>query len=311
MVRITVNKKGFDAFDKDLNPVEGAYVQIQRRNDDEGVKTNLPNLPVDMTGALTRIVKPLIDLNASLDIDVYGLENFDLIFSAGPMFNAIRDVVDDEVSSIRSENFIKMSREGKFAESRLPHGHRLNERKTYSVFADVSRGGQVEYRYSGTEKEARQFAESLNKRTFKGYQIVDPDGRMLKESKLPSLSQIGRKPQVTRSNIDLSNYRAKFIETGFEPVDEIVDELGFEQGMEYDLKDIALRLFDGMVNTEEWTFGASTSVNGEGKQEIDIMVFDADGDKVGDLFFEMTTEVDDITMIVIFDKLNDMLVNGN
>ena len=121
-------------------------------------------------------------------------------------------------------------------------------------------------------------------------------GRMLKESESP---------------VNLSNYRAKFTATGFEPVDDIVDELGFEQGMEYDLKDIALRLFDEMVNTEEWTFGASPSGNSEGKQEIDIMVFDEYEDKVGDLFFEMTTKVDDITMIAIFDKLNDMLVNGN
>jgi len=125
--RLTVNRKGFDAFDKDLNPVEGSYVQIHRRNDDEGVKTNLPNLPINMTDALTKIVRPLIDLGASLDIDVYDIENFDIVFSAGPMFKAIRYVVDDEISSIRTENHIKMSREGKFNESRRLRGRMLRE----------------------------------------------------------------------------------------------------------------------------------------------------------------------------------------
>lgn len=123
-----------------------------------------------------------------------------------------------------------------------------------------------------------------------------PCGRMLKESELP---------------VNLSNYRAKFVGTGFEPVDEIVKELGFEQGREYDLKDIALRLFDGLVNTEEWTFGAEPDDPDAEEPQIDIMVFDEEGDKIGDLFFEMTTEVDESTMNVIFDKLNDMLVNGN
>lgn len=64
-------------------------------------------------------------------------------------------------------------------ESRRFRGRRLNERKSYSVFADGGRGGRDERRDFGSEEEAGRFADSLDKRKFKGYRISDPEGDVI------------------------------------------------------------------------------------------------------------------------------------
>lgn len=64
-------------------------------------------------------------------------------------------------------------------ESRRFRGRRLNERKSYSVFADGGLGGRDEYRDFDSEEEAGRFADSLDKRKFKGYRISDPEGDVI------------------------------------------------------------------------------------------------------------------------------------
>ena len=115
MENYVVNEVRFDAYDKDLNIVEGASVEIKHGNGEKGIKTNLQNLPINIFNVLNELFLPFIKEGVSLEVNVYGLEDFDLMFSAGPMVNAIRKAVEKE----RSELMMRKMRESRSRRGRM------------------------------------------------------------------------------------------------------------------------------------------------------------------------------------------------